>query len=138
MKHFFMLTAFLFIQNTFAQQVNNISLSELPVRYVEVAYVPKTLTSNSYVFLDYGQIGDSSIWKIKERKDLSVLKDDEGKIMSFNSTIAMLNFLAKNEFRFVESYQELDSNGIDEPITVKNRKFLLENMNYKAKNYSSE
>lgn len=133
MKHIFIISIFLFFQNIFAQQVNNISLRELPARYVEVTFLPKTLTGSSFVVVDYGQIGDSSIWKTKERKDLSVLKDNEGKIMSFNSTIAMLNFLAKNEFRFIESYQELDSNGIDEPITVKNRKFLLENMNYKEK-----
>lgn len=130
MKHLFILSTFLFIQNMFAQQVNNIPLNELPVRYIEVTFVPATLTSSSYVFLDYGQTINKSIWKIKERKNQSALKDNKGNIISFDSIISMLNFLSEHNFRLIETFQDLKQYGTDEEVSVDYRKFLLENESY--------
>ncbi|WLD24996.1 hypothetical protein NU10_06370 [Flavobacterium dauae] len=75
MKHFISTIAFLiFSQVIQAQEVNQIPLKDLPVKYIVVEFQPKTLFSQSYLLVDYGQIPNLTFGK--KLKDLATVKEN--------------------------------------------------------------
>ncbi|WCM42995.1 hypothetical protein MG290_04780 [Flavobacterium sp. CBA20B-1] len=109
-----------------AQEVNNLPLKEIPAKYITFYYQAKSIFRKSFVVIDYGQI-PSNVRTKNQLNSLAILKENNID-MEFNSEIDVLNFLAKNGFKLIESYQPIETEADDE-LNAYNRKFLLENMN---------
>ena len=102
-----------------AQTVNGYKLEDIPAKYVEVVSTSKLFKLFQVtVYLDYGQIG-----KMKDISKGDILGDD-GKKLSFNGTIGVLNALEKKGFKYLNQYLVTDG-GKNVYHT------LLENTNYK-------
>ena len=102
-----------------AQTVNGINLEDIPAKYVEVVSTSKMLKPFQVTtYLDYGQIG-----KMKDINKGHIIGDD-GKQVSFNGTIGVLNALEKKGFKSLNQY--LVSTG-----SASVYRTLLENTNYK-------
>jgi len=82
---------------TLAQKVNGVAVKDFTVEYIEIAEYPSTGISIR-IAVDYGQKG--KLWSNAE----SVLTDNEGKHMYFNSMIAALNFMYQNGYELVNTY----------------------------------
>ena len=102
-----------------AQTVNGINLEDIPSKYVEVVSTSKLFKLFQVtVYLDYGQISKG--------KDISkghIIRDD-GKLMSFNGTMGVLNTLEKKGFKYLNQYLVTEGNS-------NVYRTLLENTNYK-------
>jgi|TARA_B110000967_G_scaffold183269_1_gene201833 hypothetical protein len=82
-----------------AQTVNGFQLEEIPAKYVEIVSTTKMFKAFQVtVYLDYGQIG-----KMKDIKKGHIIGDD-GKSVSFNGTIGVLNALEKKGFKYLSQY----------------------------------
>ena len=82
-----------------AQTVNGFQLEEIPAKYVEIVSTTKMFKAFQVtVYLDYGQIG-----KMKDIKKGHIIGDD-GKSVSFNGTIDVLNALEKKGFKYLSQY----------------------------------
>lgn len=82
-----------------AQTVNGFQLEEIPAKYVEIVSTLKMFKAFQVtVYLDYGQIG-----KMKDIKKGHIIGDD-GKSVSFNGTIGVLNALEKKGFKYLSQY----------------------------------
>ena len=82
-----------------AQTVNGFQLEEIPAKYVEIVSTTKMFKAFQVtVYLDYGQIG-----KMKDIKKGHIVGDD-GKSVSFNGTIGVLNALEKKGFKYLSQY----------------------------------
>lgn len=105
-----------------AQEVNQIPLKELPVKYITVEFQPKTIFSKSYLLIDYGQVPNATFGK--ELKKLATVTEN-GARKEFNSEIAALNFLALNGYQLFESFQNISTDVYDK-VETGPRKFLME------------
>ena len=102
-----------------AQTVNGFNLEDIPAKYVEVVSTSKMFKPFQVTtYLDYGQIG-----KMKDISKGHILGAD-GKQMSYNGTIGVLNALEKKGFKYLNQY--LVSEGNSSVYRT-----LLENTNYK-------
>lgn len=119
-------TLFLFAMTTQAQEVNQIPIKEIPAKYIQIQIIPRTLFEKAYVSVDYGQLDER--FSNKEFKNKTMLKRDNSE-MEFFSYLALLNFFYDNEFKLIESYQDISTN-VDHEVTANSRKYLLENLNY--------
>ena len=102
-----------------AQTVNGINLEDIPSKYVEVVSTSKLFKLFQVtVYLDYGQISKG--------KDISKghIIGDDGKLMSFNGTMGVLNTLEKKGFKYLNQYWVTEGNS-------NVYRTLLENTNYK-------
>tara|TARA_A200000113_G_C8716851_1_gene306955 strand:+ start:42 stop:413 length:372 start_codon:yes stop_codon:yes gene_type:complete len=102
-----------------AQTVNGINLEDIPSKYVEVVSTSKLFKLFQVtVYLDYGQISKG--------KDISKghIIGDDGKLMSFNGTMGVLNTLEKKGFKYLNQYLVTEGNS-------NVYRTLLENTNYK-------
>ena len=107
-----------------AQTVNGINLEDIPAKYVEVVSTSKMLKPFQVTtYLDYGQIG-----KMKDINKGHIMGDD-GKQVSFNGTIGVLNALEKKGFKYLNQY--LVSSG-----SANVYRTLLENTNYKKEQFA--
>ncbi len=82
----------------FSQTVNDVPISEIDVEYVRIVGTGKLLSTKVTIQIDFGQRN-----KIFKTKDTQV-KDENGKLTSFNSMIDALNFMSKNGYDFVTAY----------------------------------
>tara|TARA_B100000780_G_C20730772_1_gene290359 strand:- start:56 stop:448 length:393 start_codon:yes stop_codon:yes gene_type:complete len=88
-----------------AQTVNGFQLEEIPAKYVEIVSTTKMFKAFQVtVYLDYGQIG-----KMKDIKKGHIIGDD-GKSVSFNGTMGVLNALEKKGFKYLSQYVVSTSN----------------------------
>lgn len=101
MKKLFVLIFFASIgwENSFAQKVNGVPLSELDTEYVEVYFYRLSAFRNrEVVCIDFGM----------NRRAISynndVLRTDSGSIINFERLLDAVNFLAKNGFELVSVY----------------------------------
>lgn len=106
--------------------MNNFPIKEIPAKYVEVEFRPKSLFSKSYCVVNYGQIAKYTSGS--DLKNFAAIKENN-ELKEFTSEIAMLNYLAKHGFKVLETYQDIETNPSHE-ITAYSRKYLLENLNY--------
>jgi spore germination protein YaaH len=81
-----------------AQTVNDIPLKDIDVDYVQIVGTSKLLSTQLTIELDFGQRN-----KFFSFKDTQV-KDETGKLLSFNSMIDALNFMSANGYEFVSAY----------------------------------
>lgn len=111
---------------TVAQELNGYPLNEIPAKYVEIEYRPKSLFTKSYCVVDYGQIAKYT--SASDLKKFAAIKEND-ELKEFKSEIEMLNYLAKHGFKILETYQDIVTN-TDHEVTAEKRKYLLENLNY--------
>lgn len=92
MKNFIIIAILLFSSfSSFAQ--NDTSRVE---QYAEVVASPRLLSSKVTIDIDYGE--ERSIWRDNR------LKEDNGKVKKFNTTIDALNFMGKDGWTLVNAF----------------------------------
>ncbi len=83
---------------SFTQSVNGKNISELDAEYIQIVGSKKLLSNKVNVQIDFGQVD-----KIFKAKDTQI-KDENGKLTTFNSMIDALNFMSKAGYEFVNAY----------------------------------
>ena len=79
-----------------AQSVDDVPFSEIDTEYVQLVGVSKLFSNKVVISIDYGQ-------ERKMSTDTRV-KDENGKVLDFNSMIDALNFMSKQGYEFVNAY----------------------------------
>ena len=99
MKKLLPFFAFIFSFIAHAQTVNEIPLKDIDVEYVQIVGRSKLLSTKLTIEIDFGQKT-----KFFSSGKETIVKDDNGEKMIFNSMIDALNFMTKNGFEFVNAY----------------------------------
>ena len=89
---------FLTLSKTFSQTVNDKSIKEIDVEYVQIVGTSKLMSTKLSIEIDFGQ--ENKFWTAKDTQ----VKDENGKLMIFNSMIDALNFMSKSGYDFVNAY----------------------------------
>ena len=82
-----------------AQTVNDIPIKDIDVDYMQIVGTAKLFSTKQTVKIDFGQRT-----KLFSSGKETIVKDENGKVMDFNSMIDALNFMSKNGFEFVHAY----------------------------------
>ncbi|MHC5310985.1 hypothetical protein ACYSNM_13150 [Myroides sp. LJL116] len=82
-----------------AQTVNGIPLKDLDMEYIQIVGSSKNLSNKVTVELDFGQ--DTKFFGSKKQ---TLLTDEKGNKIVFNSMIDALNFLSSHGFEFVQAF----------------------------------
>ncbi len=82
-----------------AQTVNDTPIKDIDVDYVQIVGTSKIFSTKLTIQIDFGQKT-----KFFTTGKETVLKDEDGKAVDFNSMIDALNFMSKNGFEFVNAY----------------------------------
>jgi hypothetical protein len=90
--------AVLGLSNAFSQTVNDIPIKDIDVDYIQIVGTSKLLSNKVTIEIDFGQ--ENKYWSVKDTQ----VKDENGKLLVFNSMIDALNFLSKNGYKFVNAY----------------------------------
>ena len=108
MKNFFLLVAFLFSSQAYAQvTIGSVPIQEINAEYIEIVGQAKLLKMMEVtVYVDYGQI--SGIKDIKEGH----IKDSNGKRMAFNGMMGAVNFFADYGYELDLAYPLSTGNGM--------------------------
>ena len=104
-----------------AQTVNDMPIKDIDVEYLQIVGTSKLFSTKLTIQIDFGQRT-----KFFSSGKETIVKDDEGKALDFNSMIDALNFMSKNGFEFVNAYV----------LTVSNQNvyhYILRNRKNKAK-----
>jgi hypothetical protein len=72
-------------------------------QYCEVVATGRLLSNKVTIDIDYGE--ERSIWKDHR------VKDDEGKLVKFNSVIDAVNYLGKNGWKLVNAFPISEGSG---------------------------
>lgn len=93
--------SFLFINGTalFSQTVNDTPISEIDVEYIQIVGRSKLMSNKVTIQIDFGQ----NTKFFNGGKETQV-KNDEGKLVKFNSMIDALNFMSSNGYTFTQAY----------------------------------
>lgn len=86
------------VSSMFSQTVNDIPLKDIKVEFVQIIGTSKSLSNKVSVAIDFGQEN-----KYFSFKDVSTIKDKNGKKIKFYSMIDALNFMSENGYEFVDS-----------------------------------
>ncbi|MES2417442.1 MAG: hypothetical protein V4541_04595 [Bacteroidota bacterium] len=81
-----------------AQTVNGVRLSELKSDYIEISEVVPVLGSKLWISLEYGQKPDGN--------STTLIKDDNGKNLEFNSLVDGLNKLKGYGYELFQAYSK--------------------------------
>ena len=81
-----------------AQTVNDIPIKDIDVEYIQIVGAAKFFSTKVVVGIDFGQ--RTKYFKMGN----TIVKDEYGKPVEFNSMIDALNFMTKNGFEFVTAY----------------------------------
>jgi hypothetical protein len=90
--------------NVFSQTVNDIPIKDIDVDYIQIVGTSKLMSNKVTIEIDFGQ--ENKYWSAKDTQ----VKDENGKLVVFNSMIDALNFLSKNGYEFVDAYTITISN----------------------------
>ena len=97
MKKFILLLIFPFL--SFGQTLNNIPISELDVKYIQIVGTQKLLKMYEVIInVNYGQVG-----KFKDAKK-SIVYDANGKPMTFNGMMDVVNFFSNYGYKLELAY----------------------------------
>ncbi|MCK4562076.1 MAG: hypothetical protein KAT78_04150 [Flavobacteriaceae bacterium] len=92
-------TVFLFFyfsaSSLFAQTVNDIPIKDLNVEYVQIVGTAKLMSNKVKIEIDFGQEN-----KLFSSNHDTMVKDENGKKMVFQSMIDALNFMHSNGYEF--------------------------------------
>jgi hypothetical protein len=86
------------LSSAYSQTVNDVMIKDIDVQYIQIVGTTQLLSNKVTVDIDFGQLN-----KIFSTKDTQV-KDENGKLVRFNSMIDALNFFSKNGYKFVNAY----------------------------------
>jgi len=86
------------LSNVFSQTVNDIPIKDIDVDYIQIVGTSKLMSNKVTIEIDFGQ--ENKVWSAKDTQ----VKDENGKLVVFNSMIDALNFLGKNGYEFVDAY----------------------------------
>lgn len=86
------------LSNSYSQTVNDIPIKDIDVDYIQIVGTSKMMSNKLTIQLDFGQEN-----KFFSSKDTQV-KDENGKLLVFNSMIDALNFLSTNGYEFIDAY----------------------------------
>jgi hypothetical protein len=100
MKNLTLIAALCMAAGANAQTVNNTPLASIDAQYLEVRPTGKLFETSLNLIVDYGQHTKTFTSVEKE----SVLKDDAGKKMEFNSMVHALNYMDEQGYEFVQVY----------------------------------
>lgn len=103
--------------STNAQTVNDVPIKDIDVEYVQIVGTSKFLSTKLTIQIDFGQRT-----KFFSSGKETIVKDEDGKVMDFNSMIDALNFMSKNGFEFVNAYAISVSNQNVYHYLLRNRK----------------
>jgi hypothetical protein len=82
-----------------AQTVNDIPLKDIDVEYVQIVGTSKVLSTKLTIEIDFGQRT-----KFFSSGKETILKDEKGKSLDFNSMIDALNFMGENGYEFINAH----------------------------------
>lgn len=100
MKNFIFLAFFTICSfNLKAQTVNDLPIKDIDVEYVQIVGTSRLFSTKLTIQIDFGQRT-----KFFSSGKETILKDEDGKALDFNSMIDALNFMSKNGFEFVNAY----------------------------------
>ena len=99
------ITITLFVLVSQAQTVNDIPITDIDVEYVQIVGTSKMFSTKLTIQIDFGQRT-----KFFSSGKETIVKDEMGKTLEFNSMIDALNFMAKNGFEFINAYTITISN----------------------------
>ena len=106
-----------------AQTVNDVPLKDIDVEYVQIIGSPRPFSFGFMVQIDFGQ--KTKPFSVGKQ---TVLKDEEGNTVEFNSMIDALNFMSKNGFEFITAYSSVSSAASESRIH-----YLMKNLKYKKR-----
>ena len=92
----------LFVISSFAlnaQTVNDIPVKDIDVEYLQIVGTSKLFSTKLTIQIDFGQ--RTRLFSLGKE---TIVKDEDGKALDFNSMIDALNFMSKNGFEFVTAY----------------------------------
>lgn len=113
------LTCFLGLSTSFAQTVNDVPIKDVDVEYIQIVGTSKLLSNKVTIEIDFGQ--ENKFWSAKDTQ----VKDENGKLVVFNSMIDALNFMSKNGYEFVDAYAITISNqNVYHYMMKKSKEFL--------------
>lgn len=81
----------------YGQTINGISFKDLDVQYLQIVGTSKFLSKKLTIAIDIGQ----KTKYFSSNTDVTLLKDENGDGIIFNSMIDALNFMSKNGYDFV-------------------------------------
>jgi len=100
MKKYLLLAGFLFAGlGMYGQTVNNVPLKDIDVEYVLIVGTSKFMSTKVTIEIDFGQ--RTKLWSAGKE---TILRDEKGDKVEFNSMIDALNFMSANGFEFVDAY----------------------------------
>lgn len=103
----FVITLFsiaIFITSSYSQTVNDIPINDIDVEYVQIVGTSKFMSNKVTIEIDFGQ--ENKFWSNKQ----TIIKDESGKPVVFNSMIDALNFMSANGYEFETAYALTVSN----------------------------
>ena len=86
------------ISASYAQTVNNKPIKEIDVEFVQIVGTSKLMSNKLTIEIDFGQ--ENKFWSSKDTQ----VKDENGKLMIFNSMIDALNFMSHNGYSFINAH----------------------------------
>ena len=86
------------LSTSFSQTVNGVPIKDIDVDYMQIVGTSRFMSNKVTIEIDFGQ--KNKYWSAKDTK----VKDENGKLMKFNSMIDALNFFSKNGYEFVTAY----------------------------------
>lgn len=100
MKKLLLCVTFVIVSfTTKAQTVNDIPIKDIDVEYIQIVGTSKLFSTKVTIQIDFGQ-NTKFISSGKE----TIVKDEAGKAVEFNSMIDALNFMSVNGYDFVNAY----------------------------------
>ena len=82
-----------------AQTVNDKPLREIDAEYLEIFAKSKSFSSVINIHVDFGQ--KTKFFTLDKQ---TILKDENGEALEFNSMIDALNFMSKHGFEYLDMY----------------------------------
>jgi hypothetical protein len=98
------LLSFIVFSSVNAQTVNGKPIAEINAEYIQIVGISKLFSKKVNVNIDFGQVD-----KMFSAKDTQI-KDENGRMTTFNSMIDALNFMSENGYEFVNAYAITISN----------------------------
>lgn len=106
MKRILLIASILFAFTiTNAQTVNDVPIKDIDVEYIQIVGTQAGFSKKVNIEVDFGQET-----KFFSTKGETFIKDENGKIMKFNSMIDALNFFSKYGYNFIQAYAFVTGN----------------------------
>jgi hypothetical protein len=97
MKNVLLASVLFFSVWSFGQTINGMPLKDLDVQYLQILGTSKMMSSKLTITIDIGQ----KTKFFSSNSDATLLKDENGEGVVFNSMIDALNFMSSHGYEFV-------------------------------------